>query len=175
MPATGRKSKQMGESIRKAAAALGVDESTLRDAMTRGRVVKSVYADGTINVRALHREWVENAQRAPGPIPPGTKGPQGVGATLQAAKASQAVYEAKLAELEYRKKVGELIPAKDVESAVYEVARRVRDRLQTLPSRLAPVVAGLAGSQDECYRVIEDEVNLALDELGSMNPNGDSA
>jgi hypothetical protein len=118
------------------------------------------------------REWVENAdptKRVVGETIAGSRAPNGAAARLQTAKATRAEFDAKLAEIEYQRVTGELVPLREMQEAVGEVARRVRDRLLTLPARLAPVVAGMAGSQEECYRAIETEVNETLDELAQMS------
>lgn len=162
----------MGLSEAKAAKQLNVSRTVLHRGIMRGRLSKSVLPDGTIDIREAAREWVENADPSRGTIgkgtQPGSKKSQEVASTMMTAKAALAAYDAKLAEIAYKKAIGKLVSLEDMEHAIYETARRVRERLQTIPARLAPVVAGLAGAQDECYRAIETEVNEVLDDLAEM-------
>jgi len=71
-----------------------------------------------------------------------------------------------LARLEYEQRVGGLLDADEVRTAAYTCARCARDLLLAIPSRVAPVVAGLTDVA-ECHRVLEAEVSRALDELSS--------
>lgn len=165
----------MGLSIARAAKELGVAAPTLRRGIARGRLAKAVLADGTIDIREARREWVMNAdpnKGEPGGRKPGTTTPNGVAASMHAAKAMRAAYDAKLTEMEYKRLIGALVPIEDVERATFEVGRRIRERLASIPARVAPVVAGLAGDQDACYRAVEAEVNQAMDDLDGLRVNG---
>ena len=82
----------------------------------------------------------------------------------QTSRAIREAYAARLAKLEYEERTAKLISSDEVEMRTFNLARRLRDRMQTLPRRLA---AALAAEQDP--RVIEqrldDEIRQALEEL----------
>ena len=82
----------------------------------------------------------------------------------QTSRAIREAYAARLTKLEYEERTAKLISSDEVEMRTFNLARRLRDRMQTLPRRLA---AALAAEQDP--RVIEprldDEIRQALEEL----------
>jgi len=157
--------------MRAAAKQLGVSTPMVGRGIKSGRLNHAVLADGTIDMRVAVREWVENADHTHGQKGgnvAGTHNVNGAASTLQQAKAAHAAFDAKMAEIAYKKAIGEVVPVKEMREAMYDVARRVRDRLQTLPARIAPVVAGLAGDRDACYLAVEVEVNEVLDDLAAL-------
>lgn len=81
-------------------------------------------------------------------------------------KAVRAAYDAKLAELEYKKQVGSRVPIDDVKKEAFGLARRVREALMNIPDRVA---AELAGETDptKVHIRLSDELQLALTELSS--------
>lgn len=75
-------------------------------------------------------------------------------------------YRARLLELEFLERTSKLVAVDDVEREAFDSARRVRERLSSIPERLAPVVAGL----DDIGRIeelLEGEIRSALEELSS--------
>jgi hypothetical protein len=87
-----------------------------------------------------------------------------IGERFQSARSVREAFNAKLAELDYRERSGELISAKDVRDIAFERSRTIRDLLIAVPERLGPVVAGL-DDPVECIKAIEDEINRILDEV----------
>lgn len=168
------KRKPLGISVRAGARALGVSAPAVQKAIENGRVRTAVLADGTLHLPTLKREWVANADPTKGALGGNKAGTRVNGAaggvTLHDARVAREAFNAKLAELEYRRRVGELLDAAEVLRLIDEATRRLRDRLESIPARLAPVVAGMSG-QDDCYRAIETEIHQALDELSALPEN----
>jgi len=87
------------------------------------------------------------------------------------AQTAKATTAAALAELEIARRRGELVPLSEVEAEAREVAGAIRERLLSLPSRVALAIEGLAARTEGPPRsaaieaVILDEVNVALREL----------
>jgi hypothetical protein len=55
------------------------------------------------------------------------------------------IYLGKLRKLEFQKKSGELVDLRLIENAIFEIARTMRDSLQTWPSRVAAIIAAEFG------------------------------
>jgi BMFP domain-containing protein YqiC len=79
---------------------------------------------------------------------------------LAKAKAKRETYRAQMAELEYRQKNGELVPADEVAAAWTEQVMIAKGRLLNLPARLAP---DLVNATD--MRQIEQTIRAAVVEV----------
>ena len=88
----------------------------------------------------------------------------GDSADLARERALLAREQRKKTTLERKKIEGELIPAGAVEITWCDMVRTMRARLLALPSRMAPMVAGMT-STFEIEQALRDEVYAALDEL----------
>lgn len=82
----------------------------------------------------------------------------------QTSRAIREAYAARLIKLEFEERTAKLINAQDVDLRTFNLARRLRDRMQTLPRRLA---AAFAAEQDAraIEQRLEDEIRQALEEL----------
>jgi hypothetical protein len=89
--------------------------------------------------------------------PAATKG----GPPLAISKQVKAAYEAKLTELDYKERNGELVAVRDVKSQAFACARAVRDGMMGLADRVAPQLAATADAR-ECHRLLTDEIRVAL-------------
>lgn len=99
------------------------------------------------------------------------EGSDEVAGQARRAQAIRLTFQAKLAELEYRQRVGELVEAKDVELEQHRSARAVRDRIRAVADRLA---AGLAAENDP-HRVrmmLAGELDQALGEVSRILSSG---
>ena len=179
----------MGLSIRAYAQHRGVSHTAVAKAIKAGRI--SVELDGKIDPAKADAQWVRNtlpsqnlntgaSKSAPRVATPAVSTPVATGSSrelqppletgrvsapdYQTSRAIREAYAARLAKLEYEERTGKLISADDVEMRTFNLARRLRDRMQTLPHRLA---AAFAAEQDP--RVIEqrldDEIRQAREEL----------
>jgi hypothetical protein len=83
------------------------------------------------------------------------------------AEAQRRLYDVRrrLAQLELRRRSGELVKLEQVRRETFAYGRRIRDRILTVESRLAPVVAGHGGDIQACAAAIRAEMHLVLDEL----------
>ena len=179
----------MGLSIRAYAQHRGVSHTAVAKAIKAGRI--SVESDGKIDPVKADAQWARNtlpsqslntgaakpaAKVATPPVstsvatgssrelqPPVETGRISA-PDYQTSRAIREAYAARLAKLEYEERTAKLISSDEVEMRTFNLARRLRDRMQTLPRRLA---AALAAEQDP--RVIEqrldDEIRQALEEL----------
>ena len=179
----------MGLSIRAYAQHRGVSHTAVAKAIQAGRISKE--PDGTIDPVKADAQWVRNTLPSQnlntGAVKPALKvatppvsTPVATGSSrelqppvetgrisapdYQTSRAIREAYAARLAKLEYEERTAKLISSDEVEMRTFNLARRLRDRMQTLPRRLA---AALAAEQDP--RVIEqrldDEIRQALEEL----------
>ena len=81
-----------------------------------------------------------------------------------AARAVRETYEARLKELDFNVRSGDLVSADEVRVASFTVARKARDLLLALPDRLSAVLAGLTETAD-VHRVLSEEVRRVCEEL----------
>ncbi|MEO5333838.1 MAG: hypothetical protein H7839_17635 [Magnetococcus sp. YQC-5] len=82
----------------------------------------------------------------------------------QMSRAVRETYNAKLTRLEYEEKTGKLLNAEDVAKEAFALARRVRDRLLNIPSRMASVLASETDSK-AIELLLSQELRIALEEL----------
>ena len=181
----------MGLSIRAYAQHRGVSHTAVAKAIKAGRISKE--PDDTIDPAKADAQWARNtllsqnlntsaakpaAKVATPPVSipvstapvanrevqPPLETSRISAPDYQTSRAIREAYAARLAKLEYEERTGKLISNDEVEIRTFNLARRLRDRMQTIPRRLA---AALAAEQDP--RVIEqrldDEIRQALEEL----------
>lgn len=82
----------------------------------------------------------------------------------QKARAMREAYAAKLAQLDYQQKMGQLVSKDDMKSSLFSAGRQLRDSLTQLPSRLAPQLASET-DQHVISMMLATEINAALKEL----------
>ena len=73
-------------------------------------------------------------------------------------------YAAKLAQLDYQQKVGQLVGKDELKAALFSAGRQLRDSLTQLPTRLAPQLASET-DQHVIQMMLAQEINDALKEL----------
>jgi hypothetical protein len=83
------------------------------------------------------------------------------GPSLAMSKQVKAAYEAKLTELEYKERSGEMGNLQDVRKEAARLARQVRDLLLIVPSRNAAKVAAMSDPED-IRALLQQEIELAL-------------
>jgi hypothetical protein len=74
------------------------------------------------------------------------------------------VFRAKITALQYRRMNGELVEAATVKRVQFELARRLRDRVNALVERAVPDLVG-APNAERVRAVLKREVRVALEEL----------
>ena len=179
----------MGLSIRAYARHRGVSDTAVRKAIKAGRIKKE--PDGTIDPAKADAAWERNTNQAqqrkpsanqgskirfapanqddgfappvtlapgkPTPVPKVTSGPD-----YQTSRAVKETYAARLAKLDFEERSKKLVNADEVRVAAFNLGRRVRDRLMTIPHRMGSVLAsGLDSKQIE--EILEKELRTALE------------
>lgn len=155
-------------------------------AIRTGRIRRA--EDGQIDAAAADLAWAANSGEqgkpiqppppapAPSPDPPEDGAPPDesasahTGMTLAEASAIEKVWKAKLAELEYRRQLGELVIAKDVADRLANVFTLCRTKLLGVPTRVRQALPSLAAAD---VAAIEGFIREALEELA--NTTGSSA
>jgi len=110
--------------------------------------------------RETHRG---NAYSAPTPERTGDSGGSKNASYMQA-KTMREVFEAKTAQLEYEERVGKFLKKTEVDSAIFEIARALRDGLTNCARRIGADVAGLTNAAD-CEAVIDREHRALLESM----------
>ena len=87
-----------------------------------------------------------------------------VDAIFRQAQAQERAYNAKLAELEYKRAIGEMVLAADVQAELARVFATVREGLMQVPARLAAVLAAET-DQGRVHEALETEIRNALLQL----------
>ena len=87
--------------------------------------------------------------------------PSAATATLATHKASHEEWRSRMAELDYRKAIGELVPRDQVEKDAEAAARRARQRLELIPERLSGLIS------IEAYHELRKEIRIACGELAA--------
>lgn len=113
---------------------------------------------------------VRSGRAAPAPPPPEPPPPPAVkGApSLAVSKQVKAAFEAKLSELEYRQRSGEMVSLQDVRNEAAGLARQVRDLLLIIPGRNAARVAAMS-DPEEIKELLLQEIEAALKGLANAN------
>ncbi|SFD83746.1 hypothetical protein [Massilia yuzhufengensis] len=106
------------------------------------------------------------AQPGPSAGAGGTGGPESPAKVpgYDSSRARREAAEATLAELKLAEQAGQFLVKSEVDAAVFEAARALRDGLVNCARRIAADVAAL-GTADECEAVIEREHRLLLESL----------
>jgi hypothetical protein len=168
---------------RKALGLRGTSHVAVRDACLDGRLTPPA-------VRREGRNWIIDADLADeqwatrtdpsekGAMGGGTARPIGIapaaaptadqspavakgGPSLAVSKQVKAAYEAKLTELEFKQRNGELVSTRDVKSQAFTLARAVRDGMMGIADRLAPQLAA-ATDPRQVHAMLTTEIRVAL-------------
>jgi hypothetical protein len=89
-----------------------------------------------------------------------------VGPPIAVSKQVRAAYEAKLTELDYKDRIGEMGNVQDMRKEAARLARQVRDLLLIIPSRNAAKVAAMS-DPEEIRSLLQAEIESALRGLAS--------
>lgn len=110
--------------------------------------------------------------------PPEEAGLQ-LGASLAVASAAEKVWRAKLAELDYRERTGELVDAEEMTAKIADVFTRVRTRLLAIPTRAKQQLPHLTVQDvalvDGLVREALEELALEVASEGAEPPAGEVA
>lgn len=98
---------------------------------------------------------------------PGTEAPPPVPsdqADYLAARAKREGFQAKTAELEYLKAIGELVPSGEAREVAFRRYRTLRDKMLNIPERVSSVIAA-ERDPARVHKVLTDEIKRVLHEL----------
>lgn len=173
------------------AAQLDVSPQAVRKAISEGRLSSSVRKDGRawlVDDQLAIAEWdrntapqlqrgkmAERRQAAQVAASTAAQPPQRSGIPSQAqAMAMRTAYQAKLLELDFKQRMGELVPKADVDRVWFEEGRRVRDAIRRTPQQMIGDIARAAGGltpeqRAEVLLVVERHLVQTLEGLASAD------
>lgn len=147
----------------------GVRESGrpyVRDLDAAAQVVRSILSpQGSPGQPRADKVRERHAAEAPPPAPAQEEAPIAVSpGAYQKARAMREAYAAKLAQLDYQQKMGQLVSKDEMKAGLFTAGRQLRDSLTQLPTRLAPQLASET-DQHVIQMMLAQEINDALKEL----------
>jgi phage terminase Nu1 subunit (DNA packaging protein) len=123
-------------------------------------------ADDSARLEGLNGASVEDTETGNAPSPDELAS-RSAAQSLNAARVDSETWKAKLSKLEYEKRRGELLDAAKTRKLIVDVARGVRDAMQSIPLRIAPVLAPEMSVAD-VDRILSEEISRALGGLASL-------
>lgn len=140
-----------------------IDEEAARQSMADNRdptkeymqEVNQAQRERNANAPPKERDEGDNSARTSGNI------------SYMKAKTMREAFNAKIAELEYRERKGELRDAHSVRQTVTDAAVIIRNALERLPDKLAVRMAAESDA-NACYALLSAEVDQSLAELASF-------
>ncbi len=107
---------------------------------------------------------------APRPRRSSTEASDGGSETMAKAQRIRAVYEARMAELRYRERAGELVRRSDVEGTTFQIFRSLRDRVFAVIDRIGPLCAAET-SEAQVREIMREDLARAFSEVAdSLTP-----
>ena len=160
---TKKKEQLMG--MREYARSRNVELVAVQDAIRAERIpIVIVSGKKKINKKAADKAWLENTNPALA-RGRGTKDDDKVtGPSYHQSRATREAFQAKLAKIEYDEKVGSIIEKEKVKKDAFELARRVRDSILLIPSRIASAIAAET-SPHKAENFLIKELTKALEDL----------
>lgn len=166
----------------------GQSHPSVQRAIQSGRISAAVSRDGRrvqIDAEVADDEWARNTDaaqaRGPGarppepqaelfpgsttPVPTSSNGTGGA-PVLARSQQVQALFRARLTQLEYDERSGKLCEVAGVQSEAFTVGRMVRDNLLQIPDRISSQLAAET-SQVAVHKLLLGEITDALDSLTS--------
>lgn len=170
----------------------GVSPQAIRKAIRDGRLRRSIERKGKgyqIDVKLADAEWARNTNmnksRSAEVINIGKAAAAGmggeqlafdtkIGTNYSQYRAYGEGFKAKLLELEYKEKAGQLVRADDVKAEVFKTNRLFRDAVQNIPIRVVAELAAVVGELDharkhEMMLIMQREIDKALEHLADSN------
>ncbi len=91
-----------------------------------------------------------------------------VDTSLASARRAQAVFKAKILELEMKEKQGVLVDREQVYKALFVAGQEVRSALQAVPDRMIDSILA-ARSRNEAHKLLADAIADALEQLAGLD------
>lgn len=157
-------------SVREFARQIGRSHTWVQNKVKSGEITADAYgripletgfaqADKLIQPSTLPDDDAENPAMKAG----GLTSAKNVTEAFNKARLAEKTYQAKLKEIEYKLKKGELLERVAVEADAQQTASLVRERLMSVPVRIAGLCEGRTAREIE--EIIEDGINEALELL----------
>jgi len=160
-----------------------VTPAAVRKAIKSGRITS---LDGKVDPAVADRDWAKNTDESkprnsvsgtPGtlrasPAPAAANGrsalpwktAQPSTGGYSTARAVRESFEARLKELDYKARTGELISRDEARAVVYAMNRRARDLLLAIPDRVSAVIAAMTDAA-EIHKLLTEEFRRVCEEL----------
>lgn len=87
--------------------------------------------------------------------------------TLAAARKAQEVYKAKIAELDYKKRIGDLVAKDEVYKALFAFGQELRTQFQAIPDRVVDNMLA-ASSRNEAHIILYEAITKVLENLADI-------
>lgn len=157
-------------SMRAYATHRGVDESTVRQAVTEGKI-KTFNVDGKkkIHWKLADKMWAENTDLSK----KRTKKEDvpffdEQGGEFYRARAQREKFQAKLTELKFEKESQDVIPLSVIKAEWFRISRTVRDKLMNAPDRLTARATAIPEGPDRDAKINaiwREEIRSILEEM----------
>lgn len=180
-------SKPVG--IRAFARWIGVSDTAVRKAMAAEKIHGNAILDGGTNrpkiipaiaveqwgkvydpqfghSKNLADKFIDNAPTSKGST--GEDESPASTTTLAKAKQAKAVYDAKLAELEYKEKAKILVKKDDVYRALFGYGQELRAKMQSIPDRVIDEILS-AKSRNAAHQILYNAISNELEFLATLN------
>lgn len=87
--------------------------------------------------------------------------------TLAAARKAQEVYKAKIAELDYKKRIGDLVAKDEVYKSLFAFGQELRTQFQAIPDRVVDNMLA-ASSRNEAHIILYEAITKVLENLADI-------
>jgi phage terminase Nu1 subunit (DNA packaging protein) len=135
-----------------------IDEALAQEAIAASRDPSKAYMAG-VNQRQHERD--DNASNE------AASKESASGISFMKAKTMREAFNAKIAQLDYQERRGELIEAEGVNKTITDAAAIIRAAMERIPDKLASRVAAEPDAQ-RCHALLTGEVDSVLQELTSL-------
>lgn len=182
-------------SIREYARRKGCSDTAVHKAIAAGKIVNGVIGEGRgkkINQTIADAEWEANSDTTNERVTRSGKAlhepnekhkpqkpktdkaaeaakvqPQ-ADTSLAAAKRAQAVYKAKILELDMKQRQGQLVDRDQVYKSLFVAGQEVRSSLQAIPDRVIDNILA-ARTRNEAHKLLADAIADALEQLSGLD------
>lgn len=179
-PSRRRKVHRLGLNRKQASKLLGISPDVLRKRVNAGEI--KLFHDGSVDPDQFNPEKEGLDAELQSAMPPGVSLPSPPARSAGKRKANGgddddevkrwfwenqlAESKAKISWVRYYKEAGDLVEKSLAEAQYYSIIRSARDRLMSLPDRIAPIVAAQSDVR-QCRTLIAKEIRDALDLLST--------
>lgn len=167
MATTRTKAKTAVISLRSYAKHRGVSLTAVQKAIDDGRLSLSVTSVNGVrkitDPQLADREWEDNTDGNHHSASGGES--DQLGQQRKQAQFIREKYAAATAKLEYEEKIGKLVSADQVRMVAFNAARKARDKLLTIPDRIAPMFPDIA---HELHVAMTEEIERVCRELANV-------